>query len=574
MTPAKNYLRSATKAKLKSNSTSTLGLRLRFFWNFPSDFHSFKSTSTQVHLSSLFLWIRPKMDQSVERVCIMASETTIHDVCDDMLREIFAHFDLKDLEVMVDVCSTFRKIAQTELASRFKKVRLVSSAKYTLQVGHVCGVADGTVNVGSSYYMSFFRKFGNGVHTLNAYPQDAPIKAIAKYCRESLRDVYFGRVKWTNKLVLRYQPILSQLRVLHWDIYSVKSEETLHKMISSCQQLKSLTIENAYKIEFRSPVALPQLKKLKLSLSDLDTVAVKCLIMLNPQLEEITLPCAPSSICEMIDLVSTYVPNVEKLKFGDSGKIIVDWRKFKNLKFLDMGLNSMQVIPILKSVAAAAISLERLCIATYGHTHGSGSAQTTEFIEAISIFKRLKGLYLTAYPRYTLHNVLTIVRNLPDLIELFMRDNNAFIAGIPEIIKCGPKLQSIHYRVRSPFEPLLDLDTFLKIRDAVLNHSEHRPLRLHFEGAVPYFSWNISKKVAQANDSILILETSWNQTNIIGANINAETESINVCCQRRAIVLFKNSGIKINKNERRIEQFHSNSNTVFPVFPFPFQYSM
>lgn len=82
---------------------------------------------------------RPKQDDdtalSSKRLNLTSkstgSETTILDLNDDCLREVFNIWGLNELAVVADVCARFREIAKPAAGSKFKKISLNAHSSRT-----------------------------------------------------------------------------------------------------------------------------------------------------------------------------------------------------------------------------------------------------------------------------------------------------------------------------------------------------------------------------------------------------------------------------------------------------------
>lgn len=330
---------------------------------------------------------------------------------DDVLREAFDQFTNEELDVMADVCLLFRRIAQIEFASRYRKVYFTS---ITLPVDETWPNTESIVRkdilyVNHSQWTSFLRKFDDAIISLEfsgpLSEYKLPLKAIAK-CG-SLVEVELCQANWTNELILEWQPLLSQLREFRLHYSNFMYGANASQMLSFCVELQTLSINRSHayiplgQMLIDTPVVMPKLKILDLSRSELENDAVEHLISSNPQLEEIRLP----STALRYGLISTHVPNIEKLEFSWNGEDIEDWSKLKNLKSLGIW-KSGRVASLLKAIAAADIPLETLSVYEFEHC--------PEFNESISTFKSLKKLHLS-FLDLNSTDVLEIVRNLPNL---------------------------------------------------------------------------------------------------------------------------------------------------------------
>lgn len=378
------------------------------------------------------------MEQKPKRIRIRTPRTTMKDLNFDVLRDTFGHFNVEDLIVMADVCTTFRQVARKEFSSRHKTVIL--RAKVMESVFEVDGVKkmrrgkNFEVNrfrnlfVARSHWISVLRIFGDSITSLavayEQFDEHPPVlKAIVEYCSESLVHLTLCKAKLTNEMILEWRPLLSRLQrlILSYCDFNSGAEADGSLMLIFCVKLQWLEI--AGEMSFDRPVALPQLKCLNLYDSHLTKTDVERLIVLNPKLVHLSLP---SSTLDF-ELISTRAPNIEYLMLRWDGIHTPDWKNFNNLESLSI-IGPVTVTTLLESIAAAAIPLRKLQLMQV--------RVTNECIAQLSKLVNLKSLHLMFTPNNLgSSEVLSIVRNSPDLILTLHGSNNPLIVLNPEILQ-------------------------------------------------------------------------------------------------------------------------------------------
>lgn len=325
-------------------------------------------------------------------------------------------------------------------------------------------------------------------HTFFGSPVDLP----------QLNSLELHGITGTNRMISNLQPSLARIKNLTlWDS-TFESDADASQMFSFCVELHSLILQSDID-ELVSPVALPKLKSLDLSDIDveIDITTVERWLALNPQLEDIKLP--PFSGSQTVRMVHQNVPNIVKMMFSFISELEdVDWKMFKNLKSLYIGASG-SVMPVLKAVAEADIPLERLRLDVNYYFNRPNA----ELIQVIAELNHLRAIEMNSGHQFTLNDILNIVRTVPELETLSLGSMELPYAVIPEIIKCGPKLQSLPFGMFGLFDEFAYDDLFLRIRDAVLDHSQHRPFRFQIDGLRTYNQLRVSEKLLKANSHIL-----------------------------------------------------------------------
>lgn len=195
-----------------------------------------------------------KMSQSSERVSI----TTILDLNDHCLREIFKHLNVYDLRAVADVCSRFKQNAEPVFSLQFKdscfdEGNNPNSDSYFRQLAPVLRNFGMLLN---SLHISFIR----GSELCQQSPHVAEL--ITKYCGGSLNELKLSLFVLSVDVVQKMQPLLSRLRVLEMFMCTFEPTLLASQMFSSCFELHTLSLSRSEM--FCADVTFPKLKSLNL----------------------------------------------------------------------------------------------------------------------------------------------------------------------------------------------------------------------------------------------------------------------------------------------------------------------
>lgn len=397
------------------------------------------------------------------------STTTIFELNDDCLRDLFQYFNAHDLDAVVDVCSRFRSLAKERFSS------LKSKGFVFGNIYHKCSSNE------NRFYQTakFFRDFGAFVEQIIASCKEIEvpnyaakfIELLERYCSE--------------KLVL--------LEIWHLDM----DADIEQKMRNPLEHLQSLVLKKCSLTESflkQLPSLSPRLKSMLLV--DIETSGAECLIGLqqnyaalervlfenvgmcgsdiegffrsNPQLKTINLENCRKLDDDIIPMLATHVPNIEGLYLHFDQ--LTDHLK-ENLKHLS-ALKSLSELALASTtidtkildvceIGFSEIPLETLLL----HNFNVGD-NVRNFAAEISKLVHLKTLELWSVDGLNDAHIVDICEKLSELRKLSLRDLKFVmpIENLTQIIRKAEKLDMFcHTKNGSEFKKCIDSDTYKTI---------------------------------------------------------------------------------------------------------------
>lgn len=156
--------------------------------------------------------------------------TTIADLNDDCLREVFQHMDLDGLVTAADVCYRFRRIAQAHFAAKGdKKLDFEKALRARYFVSAECDL------LWASKTLRNFGEFFNSIRVFQSRSEveNRILALIARYCKDgNLIELSLNGSHLTADVQENLQFLLPQIQKLHWD-GPMSKELCLYKLNTS-----------------------------------------------------------------------------------------------------------------------------------------------------------------------------------------------------------------------------------------------------------------------------------------------------------------------------------------------------
>lgn len=390
------------------------------------------------------------------RIDVIASTTTINNLCDDDLREIFRYLSASELHVTTNVCRTFNRNARAELPSRYK---VVDFSDYPDDYDP----ANNGFNL--RQFAPVLQRFGSSIVSIGVYTREHSAKTphllnlLIRYCSKSLKSLRLQGIRFTSDMILKLRPILSRLEVLQLTSCTWKLEPLPTEMLSFCSELQEITICKN---------------------KDVTTT-------------------------QIIRAIVSHIPQIEKIKVGNNRGNVSDFvetakqlKRLTALKLLYIDCDEEYITPVLKELAAARVPLEHLQLGNF--------YSDAEFVNEMSKWKQLKMFGLEYADFLELADVLTILRNLSELTELRLCVVAVPAYALAEIVKCAPKLRKLEWILPIDFYILprpqsFEIDVFSQILDVLANRKEKSPaLLLSLDPAIEL---NVPDELRKANEGLL-----------------------------------------------------------------------
>lgn len=174
------------------------------------------------------------------------SATTIYDLNDRILQEVFAHLSLDNLVAVADVNANFRWNARAVVSTRYQNEQLyVSTWHNRIWIGSEGIESPPTWPLRKP---AIFRKFGETINALRMDREslDETTRLIHEYCGESLNTLILTDSEFTAGDMLKIQRLLPRFTSLKlykcsWEsgTASVMTEEQLKQSEVCLKQVRS-----------------------------------------------------------------------------------------------------------------------------------------------------------------------------------------------------------------------------------------------------------------------------------------------------------------------------------------------
>lgn len=259
------------------------------------------------------------IDDSPEQNSKMRIHTTILDLNDDCLLQVYKNLDLLDLTAVADVCSHLRRTAKDYFQlSKFRDLNFLLVDR--------CG--DITVNQLISETSKVLRSFGafitgfsgknewftrrnswlniDGLNeeSIAKYWREC-VRLLAKYCGENLVELRLYRFEMTKEVVL--SPLFKRLHILELD-YCRGSGQLLETLPMSCPQLRELYVRRMDLQHRELNHRFEKLTKLSLEYCNVQPNNIKEFLKQSPQLKEFAIRFRPRSDPRIFEYIGESAP--------------------------------------------------------------------------------------------------------------------------------------------------------------------------------------------------------------------------------------------------------------------------
>lgn len=375
------------------------------------------------------------------------SSTTILDLNDDCLHEVFDCLKLRELTAVADVCTRFRQNAMRSARSKCKDILLTAlSSVHQYSKLRNFGAFIESVSVRGCCYSKSRKKL-----------QKRLIKLVDRYCVGAFIEMKIFDYDITDENARRMMPLLARAQKLQFS--GCKWSKTILKNLSlwspQLRELKFLQYNDRdedsmmhfdiFRLNF------PKLESISFWWnSHAENIKIEEFLKLNPQLTQIELFSGDTLDASIFHWIFKYVPGIERISFGansvvnrNSIKYFGQLRALKSLTIHVSPDHSYHLcMQVLNEIASANIGLEFLGLAGFDLRNN-----TQRFIEGILKFQTLKTLQLMHVRKLTTLHLIEICKQLKDLseIQLFGIDLGLTEENLLQLIQNAEKLQKFEY---------------------------------------------------------------------------------------------------------------------------------
>lgn len=369
--------------------------------------------------------------------------TTICDLNDHVLCEIFQNINDFDLNVVADVCFDFRRNALAVFSRRYKLERFTMNIQQMIRT-----------NRSSTWSLrqlpSVLRNFGPFFHSLGICLDDSIVirvhsqkimEKLIQYCATTLKELQLCYIDFTAEIIPKLRPLLSQLQKLElqecrWETKTIASE-----MLSFCPEMHTLSISCivSWPVDFVTCRTFSKLESFTARCSNVNNESIENFLQLVPRLKEIKILYCSKITTEIIPTIVKYARQIEKIQlignyeddnFIANGKCL---RHLSALKSLEMNCHRKSFSPIINELVDARIPLESLNLIRF--------SLNRDFISAIAKLENIRKLKLSTTENMKLSDITEIIGNMNELTHLDLTTNSLATDLPVKIIKFAPKLQ-------------------------------------------------------------------------------------------------------------------------------------
>lgn len=446
----------------------------------------------------------------LEHQVSVTPKMNVQDMDDHVLREIFEYLDVIDLTSIADVCSVFKRNAQTEFFVRYR------TKPFYIEVRSNDVATDFKYNeIHLRRLPAIMRNFGTLIHTLEIVLCETArrwspnvMELVSQHCAGTLCQFGLHQFLLTNEIIPTIRPLLSRLHKLElcncfWDL-----EFDVSTMFSKCTELQELELWgirnlNYEYVDFNLRSNVPKLQSICVTSCGLRKRSIVKFLKANHQLKEIEILGCKRITSRIIQPIVQYTPQIETLRFTSN---VFTQDLYANAKLLEKltSLKSLQIdgfnrciSPIIRQVSVARLPLECLLLWQFEFDK--------ELIAVMTEMKKLKELVLIAGSNMKVTDVIGIIKNIDELTDMTLFDVDTLEpTDLPEIIRCAPKLRSLKFRL--PYDVsdsvLLDPDIYQDILRAIGDRKAKNRLELVLR-PYPHHTIDVPMELLKSNESLL-----------------------------------------------------------------------
>lgn len=391
------------------------------------------------------------------------SETTISDLNDDCLHEVFAVMNSDQLAVVADVCVRFRQISMYFARSKCKELRISDRPTY------------------SDY--SKLRNFSEFVEQiyLNSYGklQSKHLKRLIELlnmrCVDTCTEVTFRSVHLTREIAVLLQPLLGRAQKLRFNSCHL-DEPILKSLPRWSPELSALEcfLCNSNKDKRNRLDSLRQRfdKLTSISLFAENNVTMwdaAAFLKLNPQLKQMELKYCGKLDDSIFALIAKHVPKIEGIHFFSKKRNnrhnIECLGHLSELKLLSLRIHDDQAYmqSVVTKIASSNVALEFLDLSNFDLRY-----RAAQFTEGISTMQNLTTLRLSDVLNLSAAHLITISENTKGLSNIFLTATNFMMSNdeLLTFVRNAKKLQKFEWSVCNYYPATItniDVNAFTKL---------------------------------------------------------------------------------------------------------------
>lgn len=427
----------------------------------------------------------------------IASKTTVLDLDDDCLREVFERMNIKDLTANADVCTRFRYNAAQAARSKFKYLYMHKCSS----VGAYAKLRNFGASVTSVCVDSLYGQKGR------AQFQKRIIELLNLYCVGETIDLKLSRFDIIDDLAVLMVPLLG--RVQNLNLEDCQSGGLFLKKLPfwspelrelNCQSLNDSDREgmqfDGLHRNFPKLESIVIVRVAAVNITDIEEI-----LKWNPQLKRIQLVSCCQLDESILKTIAKHVPKIVKIslstKSAKNSTNLEHLPQLSELKTLILSVddNHSYVQSIVPEIALAATALEHLDLSNFNLRY-----KYQQFVEGISKLKTLKTLRLCYVENMRVTNLLDMCKPLKQLSEVHLFRTNISLwierPQLLEFVKNAEKLQKLEIVGDQDIEDevFVNVNTYMKLLSIVNQRKEKMKLDLTFGNKNYKFSAEIAEE--------------------------------------------------------------------------------
>lgn len=452
--------------------------------------------------------------------------TTILDLNDDCLYDVFKYLHLFELANVADVCSCFRRTAESFFAqSTFKTIDLWDNIYW-------CD----SINQQILQTYKVLRNFGDliiKIRKVSAYAKNSDdnlrspyqlktLEHLSRYCSGTLVELDLVDFVITDEITLIMRPLLENLKKLtfHDCQFSKLFLEMLPLWSSELRELKFDCIhplEDEEQILRFAGLHQPFRELVKISfeyIDDLKNNTIEEMLKCNSQLKEIEILFCRNLDYHIFQSIGEHVPEIENMcirlkrnarnarspiakyfgRLGDLHSLEIDYR---------LASSTHIIVSAICEIAATNIPLKQLRL-----RHLKLNRNANLFVDGISKLNKLERLQLACILGMDAYRISAICKNLSKLYELILEID--FIPTVENILEFAQNGEALNLLSISPFESAtgktkicIDVSIFMKLVKIVAKRCKRTHLEIELDDR--FYVTNIPDHLAAAHKDSLTL---------------------------------------------------------------------
>lgn len=450
--------------------------------------------------------------------------TTILDLNEDCLFEVYKYLNLLEWASFADVCSQLRSSTQTYFGrSKFKNFIFPVHIQHNLPpheringIQLITKMSHVLRNFGA--FISNFSEMDNFILYYRLSPElqsrcrTKIVELVSKYCDESLVGLRLSKFPLNNEDQIRMRPVFDRLQKI--ELYYCHCTAQFLEMLPVWGPRIQEMIFEGIDLRFRGlGQRFPKLTKISLLSVNFHHDDIKEFLKNNPQLKEFHFTYRTASDTQIFQYIGQYASGIETLQICLNPRFEVlhpfplndiQFDQLRDLKSITLFAKNLKgksnhLVPAICDIGAANIPLKTLFLAS----GKLSELYANRFVDGISKVKTLETLDLKLGGLNGQH-IIRICTHLSELTKLDLHMTEGLSAqNILDIVRIAGKLQWLDVSTQATNDNKTDIggEFFLELAQIVENRANKMHLQIKLDQSG--YSVNIPGELARAHKESL-----------------------------------------------------------------------